>query len=56
MLPTNCYVVAGSKSDCVAPEREISRPAALLALPTRALASLNEYESMGPEGGTPTCQ
>ncbi len=37
------------------PERVISRPAASVSLPTRALARRKARESMGPEGGTPMC-
>ena len=62
----NCLVAIFSASlDCqkdrlcrqgCAPLRLISRAAASPGFPTRALGSLNDLESIGPEGGTPICQ
>ena len=58
MLCILCMLCILSKSACYAccsPDKVISSPAACSSLPTKALASLNATESMGPEGGTPMC-
>lgn len=46
----------GGKWEGAAPESVISRPAAWEGLPTKALAKRKARLSIGPEGGTPTCQ
>ncbi len=40
----------------VGPVAVHSSPAASGGLPTRRLASRNDSASIGPDGGTPTCQ
>ena len=53
--PVSAIVVSQAKRN-VGPVTVNSSPAAFSALPTRRLAKRKASESIGPEGGTPTCQ